>query len=67
MATSRGQRPRMALQNGMRPEGGAGEWTVSAATFVAGFTPARFPGALPPASGRRPSGPQCTDAMTAAV
>ena len=49
------------LKNEMRPEGGDGKRTVSAANFVADFAPDQIPGALPPASGRWPSGPFSID------
>ena len=55
--THMGQRPRMAVRNGMRPGGGAGNRTASAANFVADSAPNPFPGALPPASGHWPFGP----------
>ena len=35
------------LKNEMRPEGGAGKRTVSAANFVADSAPDKIPGALP--------------------
>ena len=56
-ATSRGQHPRMAIRNGMRPGGCAGNRTVSAANFVADSASNPIPGALPPASGHWPFGP----------
>src|SRR5258708_37497969 len=58
MATSRGQRPRKSFGNGIRPEGGGGNHAISSAPSGAHSVADGIPGALPPASRRRPFGPK---------
>ena len=57
MATSRGQRPRNWVGRGIRHEGGGGNRAISSAPSGAHAVLGGNPGALPPASGRRPFGP----------